>query len=118
MDRPIYDEVLAATTTVDLGAASPEYKSRFLVTVEEVTSMTVSIQPNGAASGSAKSGSGALTKQPIGYVNAGTGAQVNGATTPITAEGNYLIEASGMDVNLVVTVTGGSARVVVVPVRG
>jgi hypothetical protein len=108
----LYDEILTADAVIDLGDADAGTVSRFLVTVHDESSMTVSIQPNGAARGTG------ITKKPVGYTDAGTMTDVNGETTPITAEGNFLIEASGMDIELDATVAAGSVRIAVTAIRG
>jgi hypothetical protein len=104
---------LTTTTTVELGDTNIETVSRWLVTVHDESSMNVSILPKGVARNSGK------TKYALGYANTNApDTNINSGSTAITAAGNYLIEASGMDVDLVVTVSGGTVRLMARPVKG
>lgn len=115
--QPTLDRTLAATETLTLGDAQHGTVSRWVVQVQDEGSMNVSIAVQGAVAGSDKTGSAALTPTALEYRNINTGTDVSGATA-ITAAGKYLIEATGMTVRLVVTVTGGTVRVVAIPAKG
>ena len=96
---------ISATETVVLGDVCDGKVGRILLGVHDAGSMNISILPKGAPANA-----DTFTKQNVGYVTAlAPDTIISPAVTPITAVGSYLIEASGMAIDLVVTVTGGSA---------
>lgn len=107
------NKVYTASEVIELGDAMPGSVSRWHVTIVDEGSMNISITPEGTAMGSGE------TKTGVGYVNqTDPSTNINGASTPITAAGHYLIESSGMDIDLDLTVSAGSVRIIAVPVRG
>lgn len=105
-------KVLTATATIALGDACPGSVSRWSVWIEEADGDTFdwSIAVQGSHAGSGR------TKIAVGFQNQNApGTDVNAA---ITAAGNYLIEASGLDIDLVCTRTAGTIRVIASPLRG
>ena len=75
--------------------------------------MSVSIAVQGAIMGA----DAGLTPTALEYRNINTGTDVGGSTA-ITAAGKYMIEASGLTVQLVATVSSGEVRIVATPRRG
>ena len=106
---------LTATGTVELKDADNHTVSRWVVTFADGGTLgAISILPQGAV---ALSG---VTKGNVGYaVIADPSTNINPGVTPITATGTYIIEASGMDVDLVVgTLAAGTLDIYAIPVRG
>jgi len=98
--------VISATETINLGDVCDGKVGRIELGVHDESSMNISIVPKGGPANAAT-----FTKQNVGYVTAlAPDTVINPGTTAITAVGNYLIEASGMAIDLVCTVSGGSAR--------
>lgn len=98
--------VISATETINLGDVSDGKVGRILLSLHDESSMSISIVPKGGPANAAT-----FTKQNVGYVTAlAPDTVVNPGSTPITAVGNYLIEASGMAIDIVCTVSSGSAR--------
>ena len=105
-------KVLTATETVVLGDGVAGSVSRWYLWVEEADGDTFdwSIAVKGSPAGSGR------TSIAVAYQNlTAPGTDVNAA---ITAAGQFLIEASGMDIELVCTRTAGTIRVIASPLRG
>ena len=105
-------KVLTATETIVLGDAIAGSVSRWYLWVEEADADTfdwsIAVQGKPAES----------TRTPIavGYQNLNApGTDINAA---ITAVGQFLIEASGMSIQLVCTRTAGTIRLIASPLRG
>lgn len=98
--------VIAATETIPLGDVCEGKVGRILLSLHDESSMSISIVPKGGPANA-----GTFTKQNVGYVTAlAPDTVVDPGSTAITAVGNYLIEASGMAIDIVCTVASGSAR--------
>lgn len=100
--------VLSAGETIVLGDVCEGKVGRVYLYVHDESSMnTLSITPKGGPANASTS----VTKQTLAYVN--QNAPDTYSTSAISAVGNYLIEASGMAVDLVCTIASGSARLFV-----
>lgn len=108
-NQPQHFVIYDTTTDVDLVDASEDRVSRWVVGIEDQGSWTGSVQPQGRVIGSEQG----FTN--IGYFNF---AAMADATAAITADANILIDASGLEVRLVVTVSAGSVEIAGKPLIG
>lgn len=102
---------LNATEVVKLGTGHESSVSRIVFQVVDDGSMSTSAVVKGRIQG--------ITDELIAlpYVNRGTGASV-AASTAITAEGLYEVDATGIEVVLDNTYASGAGSVYIVPVAG
>lgn len=101
----------AATENWDLGDADPASVSRVAVQIQELTSFTGTITPQGRIRGSS------MEWRELGWYNMATAADVAAGSAP-SGEALMLIDASGLDIRLAVGVTGGSIRIGIERLRG
>ena len=105
-------KVLTATETVVLGDAIAGSVGRWYLWVEEADGDTFdwSLAIQGMPAGSTR------TAIAVAYQNCNApGTDVNAA---ITAVGQFLIESSGMSIQVVATRTAGTIRLIASPLRG
>lgn len=105
-------KVLTATETVFLGDAVAGSVGRWYLWVEESDADTFdwSLAVQGKPAGSSR------TAIAVAYQNCNApGTDINAA---ITAVGQFLIESSGMDIQIVCTRTAGTIRLIAAPLRG
>ena len=93
----------AATDTLELHVPSEDRVSRIQVSIRG-TGWTGDVEPQGRTAGSTQAFA------EIGYFNQRTMADVAAGSAP-AADADILIDSSGLDVNLVVTVSAGSVVV-------
>ena len=107
-------KVLTATETIVLGDAIPGSVGRWYLWVEEADGDTFdwSLAIQGKPAGSSTS----RTPIAVAFQNCNApGTDVNAA---ITAVGQFLIESSGMSIQVVATRTAGTIRLIAQPLRG
>lgn len=101
-----------ASANFVLGDASPHSVGRIVFQVVEVSAISTSFVVKARVPGLADT---ELIAVP--YTNRGTGAAV-AASTAITAEGLFEVDATGVEIVLVNTYTSGKANVTYFPVAG
>lgn len=108
------EETFAASGTLELGDAMPGSVSRWRVQVIDEGSWSGSVTPKHTLVGS-----GETKVTGPGYVDlSDPSTNIDPSSSPITAAGEYLVEASGSDVDLAVVVSAGSVTVRAVALRG
>ena len=110
-----FNRNITATGTYSLGDAMPGSVARWVVTLTDEGSLgSISIVPKGTATGSGETKTNApYTTQvaPDTWIDPGS--------TPITAVGTYIIEASGQEIDLVIgTLSAGTLGVKANGIRG
>ena len=107
-------KVLTVTETVVLGDAIPGSVGRWYLWVEEADGDTFdwSLAVQGKPAGSSTS------RTPIDVAYQNMTAPSTDINAPITAAGQFLIESSGMSIQIVATRTLGTIRLKAIPLRG
>lgn len=109
-----HEETFDADGTLQLGDAMPGSVARWRVQVIDEGSWSGSVTPQHTMAGS-----GETKITGPGYVNLSDPAtNIDPSSSPITAAGEYLVEASGSDVELDVVVSAGSVTVRAAGLRG
>lgn len=102
-----------ATETVELGDASLDTVGRMVLHIQDGGSWSGSVVVQGRLRGSE------LTFRTLGLYDLEELAEIAAAApASITAAGIYMVDCSGMEVQIVVTVSGGSVIIAWEPIRG
>jgi len=112
MALPQYQASLAASANVALGDGSEDRVSRWVISIEDGGSSNHSVLIQGRVIG------GGRGWQTIGYFSFLTMADVAGTALTSAADALILVDSSGLEIRLAVTITAGEVDISAKPLIG